>query len=99
MTGAGTRADWDGPASPELRDRWRRDRRAVVRRHHPDLGGDPAALQDGLRANDELYRGLERDAAWRTAHRRPRPVLRSVVRGMRSRLPHGWPGRRRYFDL
>jgi hypothetical protein len=37
--------------------RQREQRRAFIRTHHPDLGGDPVAFVDGLRRWEEATRG------------------------------------------
>jgi hypothetical protein len=82
---------------------WRRDRRAAVRRHHPDVGGDPVALQEALAEVDRRHgRGP-------VGAPRPRPVvvvrrspLSQLVRGIREvrrRIPVGWPGHRTGRDL
>ncbi|WP_344203427.1 hypothetical protein [Aeromicrobium alkaliterrae] len=94
----GQQETYPGPASAELRERWRRDRRTIVRLHHPDRGGDPAVLQQELRDNDQFYRRWEQDA--NPAVGRPgRRRFSHAVRAVRARIPRGWPGRRRYFDL
>lgn len=89
-----------GPVSPELREQWRRERRIIIRRHHPDVGGDPELLQRLLRENDARYRRREQSPgpAGRPAARQT-PFVRRVIHAVRASLPRGWPGRRRYFDL
>lgn len=89
-----------GPASPELREQWRRERRVIIRRHHPDVGGDPDLLQRLLRENDERYRSPDQapGPTGRPVTARA-PLARRVIRTLRASLPRGWPGRRRYFDL
>ncbi len=89
-----------GPVSPELREQWRRERRIIIRRHHPDVGGDPALLQRLLDENDERYRRREQGPgpAGHPRSRRP-PLARRAIRALRASLPRGWPGRRRYIDL
>ncbi|WP_229052039.1 hypothetical protein [Aeromicrobium sp. Leaf350] len=90
-----------GPSSPELRERWRRDRRSIVRLHHPDRGGDPALLQQELRENDAFYRDLDQPRHHRgdvIVTARPGVLVRAV-RAVRASLTRGRPGRRHYFDL
>lgn len=82
------------------------ERRALLRRHHPDLGGDPEEFVRLLAALDEaaapaaagvtgaatLVAGRPRRAAWR---RRTRLLARRVSTGLPRRLP----GTRRYGQL
>ncbi len=101
-----------GPRDPLLRSQWRAARRAVARAHHPDVGGEAETLQRELAAVDRRFAdrpadpsdGLTRSAppAWQPTGRlvrRSRRTLRRRVRALRARLPRGWPGSRRYFDL
>jgi hypothetical protein len=67
-------------AAVEQRER-RRELRAYVRRHHPDVGGDPAAFAAGLAA---LRTGLHAGPIT-TARTGPARVI--VVR---SRGPRAW---------
>jgi hypothetical protein len=97
---------YQGPTDGALREQWRRERRALVRRHHPDVGGDPEVLQARLAALDHRF-GVREDALravpdflpesmhrpWTTARR----VLRQVSGAVTSRVPT--PRRRRYFDI
>ncbi len=62
-----------GPDDPVLRLEWRSARRVVARRHHPDLGGDPAVLQRELASVDCYFASRDRapftglagaDAGW-----------------------------------
>ncbi|WP_030483245.1 hypothetical protein [Nocardioides aequoreus] len=81
-------------------DAWRRARRAAAKRHHPDRGGDPAALHDALTAVDREFGRSARPA---------RPVL--VVRRSRRGRVRRWatrlarraaarrPGATRWIDL
>lgn len=93
-------AGTSGPVSPELREQWRRERRIIIRHHHPDVGGDPELLQRLLRENDERYRRREQGPDPAGPRVGPRvPFTRRVIRTLRASLPRGWPGRRRYFDL
>ena len=46
-------------ADPALREQWRRERRAVVRRHHPDRGVDPLSMSRRLDALDSRFRRLD----------------------------------------
>lgn len=89
-----------GPVSPELREQWRRERRIIIRQHHPDVGGDPEHLQRLLRENDERYRRREQGPG-PTGHpgRQRVPLVRRIVRTVRASIPRGWPGRRRYINL
>lgn len=97
---------YQGPTDGALREQWRRERRALVRRHHPDVGGDPEVLQARLAALDHRF-GVREDALrvvpdflpesmhrpWTTARR----VLRQVSGAVTARVPT--PRRRRYFDI
>lgn len=97
---------YPGPTDGALREQWRRERRALVRRHHPDVGGDPDVLQARLAALDHRF-GVREDALrvvpdflpesmhgpWTTARR----VLRQVSGAVSARVPT--PRRRRYFDI
>jgi hypothetical protein len=86
-----------GPADAALREQWRRERRALVRRHHPDAGGDAEQLQVRLAALDRRYAFLERSGG-EPSGRRPLPrvlhTLRAALRQPARRLR-----RRRYIDL
>ncbi|MEH3066577.1 MAG: hypothetical protein PGN15_00590 [Aeromicrobium erythreum] len=84
-----------GPADAALREQWRRDRRALVRRHHPDAGGDAEQLQERLAALDRRYVFLERTG------RPAGPPTRSPLTRIRSALrrPARRLRRRRYIDL
>jgi len=89
--------------SQELADRTRR--REVVRRLHPDLGGDPGEFIAALRALSERSR---------VGHGSPAPVVavstqvplkalrrthRHFVGDLRRRLPRSLPGSRRFVRL
>jgi len=52
----------------------RRAFRAFVRRHHPDVGGDPAVFRDGLARRDSGPGTAGRAAAAPTAGDAARPV-------------------------
>lgn len=91
-------------------ERWRRERRAVVRRHHPDVGGDPAVLQALLEDVDRRHGVAAASPDDPLPAVRPTPRLRRLLRSarrtarhgtrtVRTRIPTGWPGRRRYLDL
>ncbi|WP_299569330.1 hypothetical protein [uncultured Williamsia sp.] len=86
-------------------------RRALIRRHHPDVGGDAEVLAAELDA-------LDREFAQRRAVVPPRVVAnpplrvrptgrvrrlrRSATRAitrLRGRLPRSVPGSRRYFEI
>lgn len=87
-------------------------RREVIRRHHPDVGGDPERLRLELARLDREF--------GRTAHARSaresvdadrltvaptRPIRRlrrrtiTQLGKIRGRLPRSVPGSRRYFDI
>lgn len=68
------------------RDELRRARREFVRRHHPDVGGDPAAFADGLARFDRLLGGTP--SAYPPLSRRPGSGAVVVVR--RPRGLDGW---------
>lgn len=78
---------------------WRRDRRAAVRRHHPDVGGDPEALQAALAEVDRRHGRGATPAAPRRVIVVRRSPLRRLVTGVRRRIPTGWPGHRTGRDL
>lgn len=104
-TGAQRRPD-QGPVDSALREQWRRERRALVRRHHPDVGGDPEVLQARLAALDHRFRVRE-DALAAVPDFFPEPLhrpwvlarraLRQVSGAVKARVPA--PRRRRYFDI
>lgn len=104
-TGA-QRRPYQGPADSALREQWRRERRALVRRHHPDVGGDPEVLQARLAALDHRF-GVREDALAAVpdvlpeALHRPWVVARRALRrasgAVAARIPA--PRRRRYFDI
>ena len=100
-----------GPADPGRRADWRRQRRQVMRRLHPDRGGDAEVYFAALAEVDRAF-GIRpvspaAGSAGVTvrAHRARRlrlPMLRAAragVRGARARLPRRVPGARRYIDL
>lgn len=77
-------------------------RRAVARRLHPDLGGDPSEFVEALRRVDEHYAegGDTRDIEVRRSRRsRLCRVTRKGVARVRRTLPASWPGARRYGNL
>ncbi|SDS50464.1 hypothetical protein SAMN04488570_2026 [Nocardioides scoriae] len=85
-------------------------RRAVIRRHHPDVGGDPEVLRRELAALEDPAPAptldprveLRAPGRWQPVARvatRTRRVVRRRTRELRARLPHGWPGSRRWTDL
>ncbi|WP_191563797.1 hypothetical protein [Janibacter melonis] len=78
--------------SPAKGAQWRRDRRAALRAHHPDLGGDADSLRAALAEVDRRHTPTP-------APRSRRRRARRLVRALRGRLPRGWPGARRYLDL
>ncbi|ROR92324.1 hypothetical protein [Nocardioides aurantiacus] len=103
--------DRRGAASPGSERARAAARRAVIRRHHPDVGGDPEVLQRELAAVDAAYDGpagtspqveLRPPGRWQPLARRATRARRVVghrTRVLRSRLPPGWPGARRWTDL
>lgn len=71
-------------------------RRAVIKAHHPDRGGDAARFVELLAAIDRTYDdapGPARDGRPSGHGRRRR---RQAVRRLRQRLPRHVPGARRY---
>ncbi|WP_188543176.1 hypothetical protein [Rhodococcoides trifolii] len=75
---------------------YRAARRAAIRAHHPDVGGDQVSLQRALDAIDNRY-----------ARREPAPTVVRVARlsarrqawaGFRK-AARRMPSRRKYFDL
>ncbi|KQT91530.1 hypothetical protein ASG49_10935 [Marmoricola sp. Leaf446] len=103
--------DRRGAASPGSERARAAARRAVIRRHHPDVGGDPEVLRRELAAVDAAYDapadtvpevGLRPPGRWQPLARRATRARRTVSRGtrqLRSRLPPGWPGARRWTDI
>lgn len=70
---------------PDQRDaQARRHRRAILRAHHPDLGGDPAELVRQL----QLLERAERDTGWRDTGERDMGEVVFVTRprGLRALL-------------
>ena len=86
---------------PSEADR-RAARRAAVRAHHPDVGGDPAELQQALEATQRpaaelsgpIYEVRPTSRMGRARHR-----ARRGVRTLRTRLPRVVPGSTRYHPL
>lgn len=85
-------------------------RRAVARRLHPDLGGDPQEYLSAMARVDRQYAATSnaRDPAGhdevpfvvrRTPLSSVRGTTRRAVRTVRRALPTGWPGSRRYGRL
>jgi hypothetical protein len=72
-------------------------RRAVIKAHHPDRGGDPARFVELL---DEIERSHGGRSAAHAVDVRPsghgRRRRRQIVRQLRRRLPRHVPGARRY---
>lgn len=95
---------------PGERDAYVAARRAVARRLHPDLGGDPQEYLAAMATLDRQYPGAP-DTEQRTAEgavqvvarHRVRAVVRvktrQVVASVRGALPGRWPGARRYGRL
>lgn len=90
---------YPGPADAALREQWRRDRRALVRRHHPDAGGDAETLDRALHALDRRYRFRERPG--RTTGRDAPGAVPRVLHPLWAALrrPAHRLRRRRYIDL
>jgi hypothetical protein len=93
-------------------EEWRRARRAVARRYHPDVGGDPEVYQREMRAVDSRFGGNKPTAGRSPSRRsgarlalvqrvvwRARRGARLRVRSLRAALPARWPGSRRFIDL
>lgn len=109
----GVSGTYRGPEDEVLRHQWRRERRAVVRDHHPDQGGMAGVMHERLDALDSRYRRQDATASGTTqgpaqapvwqpltrAARRTRRSLRRLTRVGRAKLPPGWPGHRGYIDL
>ena len=77
-------------------EQYRAARRAAVRAHHPDAGGDADSLQKALAAVELQFD--RRVTATIVTGMTKKPLRRKVWTGVRSafkRLPH----RRRYIDL
>ncbi|MFV0461256.1 MAG: hypothetical protein ACK5MT_21085 [Actinomycetales bacterium] len=90
--------------SPDDRSQWLAARARVARRYHPDVGGDPDDFIAALAEVDDLYsrRARPKPGLATTVRRRiqaGRRTRRRAVRAVRSRLPRGLPGARRYIDL
>lgn len=99
---------------PDTYRSWREARRDIARRHHPDVGGDPARYIQLMREVDvrfgiDALRGTP-DGQSETrlvgglrragrAVRRARRRTRHGLRRARGRLPRRFPGSRRYIDL
>lgn len=86
-------------------------RRAVARRLHPDLGGDPQEYLAAMERVDRQF-GTTSSGGLRQAASAPPYVVRrssslssvqkgtrGAVRAIRGVLPRGWPGARRYGRL
>ncbi|WP_043644310.1 hypothetical protein [Nocardioides alkalitolerans] len=88
----------------EDRAAYLRERRALVRTHHPDVGGDPAELQRRLALLDARYGVGPAPAAEQQQFTvvptgpvgRLRRRARRARRAVRARIPRGVPGSRRY---
>ncbi len=77
-------------------------RRAAVRAHHPDVGGDPAELQRALEAIDRPFTGASEpiyEVRPTSRMGRARRRARHGVRTLRTRLPRVVPGSTRYHRL
>ncbi len=85
-------------------------RRAVTRRLHPDLGGDPQQYVAAMAELDRQYaqapgtgQHLTHDKVHVVTRHRVRSVVgvttRQAVACVRGALPRGWPGARRYGRL
>jgi hypothetical protein len=88
--------------SPHADRRHRAELRAVARRLHPDLGGDPETYLAAVEAVDRAHgrTGSPDDVRARSAPTsRLRRRLRRARRAVRARLPRRMPGARRYARL
>ncbi|MGZ8177930.1 hypothetical protein ACXVUM_08345 [Williamsia sp. SKLECPSW1] len=85
-------------------------RRALIRRHHPDVGGDPEVLAAELDALDREFAASDavppRIATASPVRVRPtgrvrrlRRTVRRTATRLRTRLPRSVPGSRRYFEI
>jgi hypothetical protein len=86
-------------------------RRALIRRHHPDVGGDAEVLAAELDALDREFAARRATAPARVIPHPPvrvrptgriRRIRRSAGRAvtrLRARLPRSVPGSRRYFEI
>jgi len=105
---------YPGPDEPDVRRQWVSDRRSAIRLHHPDVGGATGELQSRLDEIDARFATRSCPEAYVDVDLTERPLLgirlsRSVahtrrrahraIRGIRSTIPSGWPGSRRYVDL
>jgi len=83
------------PTTPTtLAAQQRAARRALIKAHHPDRGGDPARFVELLAAFDQNSRGPVRLEARSFGSRRR--ARRQLVMTLRQRLPRRVPGARRY---
>ncbi|MBT0567304.1 hypothetical protein [Williamsia sp. CHRR-6] len=96
------------PSDPEYAAR----RRALIRQHHPDVGGDPERLRIELERLDREFARPHSAPARPRARTGERPVVRpssqtrviarrlaAQIRAIRGRLPRSVPGSKRYFDI
>lgn len=95
------------PRDADSRAERRAAERAVARRLHPDLGGDPdeylaameriAAQYDGPSSGGSAttMTGFSRTRRWN----RVRRMARRATRDARAAVPSGWPGARKYGQL
>lgn len=90
----------------------RRERREIIRRHHPDHGGDAEVLVAELAALEARQQSRPGDVPTLdldSTSSIPEPVRRGLrrasrsahraVRSVRAAVPRGWPGHRRYHDI
>jgi hypothetical protein len=101
----------DRQPSPERFQAWRKDRRAAIRRFHPDRGGTSEELARALAEVDACYRltveptpaGDERVVVVTRGRgyllRLGLHRVHLLVRELRGRLPGRWPGARREVRL
>lgn len=103
-----------GPRDPALYSQWRHARRVASLEHHPDRGGaagklalELARLDADFAARDVRLTApgqvaMTEPPAWQPLTRLARRTgrgMRGGVRAARGKIPRGWPGARRYFDL
>jgi len=82
------------PPAPTLTAQQRTARRALIKAHHPDRGGDPARFVELLAAFDLQSTGPAAPEA--RSSRSRRRARRQLVLALRQRLPRRVPGARRY---
>lgn len=107
-------AAFRGPVDPSARQEWMRERRAIIWAHHPDRGGSAKDLTSHLEELNQRWGdpgrpgspyaevvagGSSRWAPVRRIGSRATRAARTGTRTVRSAIPRGWPGSRRYIEL